>query len=309
MSSKAKKHVCKKCKMEFSANSHLQRHINRKIPCNKKAEYKCKKCKTIFDREDHYKRHLNRKTSCVPELKNTATTVDNEENKCKYCGNDFATKYSLKRHYGACSVKKNPTVMEQKFIDIIEKQQKSHEKEMAALKELIKNQQPVVNNVTNVTNNTLNDNRQLNITLVNFGQEDLSHITPEIIAGLFDKLDCSSVIPTIIKKIHNDPDHPENHNIYMVTNQEQVVIYGPLPEDPSTIDWYPNPLDTTCQQLTEKAKSLMSMPNGIPKPEFSAIITDEGYTKYPSIMAQNGDTVQEYQLLVKTLPQKNQITV
>ena len=285
----------------------MNQHLSKKKSCDNKTEYKCKKCNHSFSSKTDLTRHMNRITSCVPELKDTATTVDNEDNKCKYCGNDFATKYSLKRHYGACSVKKNPNVMEQKFIDIIEKQQEAHAEEMAALKELIQNQNSIVNNITNVTNNTLNDNRQLNITLVNFGQEDLSHITPEFIAGLFDQLDCTNVIPTIVQKIHNDPDHPENHNVYMVTNQDKVVIYGPLPDDPSTIDWYPNPLESTCQQLTEKAKSLMAYSNGIPKPGFSAIISEDGYSKYPSIIAQEGDTPQEYQLLVKTLPQKNQI--
>ena len=271
--STSKKHVCKKCKKKFTTESNLKQHLNRKTPCDKKKEYSCDKCKSSFTNKTDYTRHQNRKTSCVPEIKNTATTLDNEENKCKYCGNTYYNSANLKRHYTSCKVKKSPNVMEQKFNQILEKLEKQ-EQVNAQLQEKIDSLQPTINNITN------NDNRQLNITLVNFGQEDLSYITPKFIAGLFDTHDADQILPTIIKKIHYDPEHPENHNIYQISRDDKhAMVYGPLPENPALLDWHPKPLDITEQHLTTKAKNLMFYDNGIPKQELVSVITDEGYDK------------------------------
>ena len=274
--STSKKHTCKKCKATFANQGNLTKHMNRKTPCNKKAEYKCNKCHKIFARKDHYESHKNRKTSCILEIKDTSTTIDNEENKCKYCGETLAHKYSLKRHYKSCKVKKTPNIMEQRFIKIIEDQANQLKEQQNQLTELIKNQQPI----TNVTNNTINDNRQVNITLVNFGKEDLSYITPQFIAGLFDTHAADQIIPTIIKKIHNDPDHPENHNVYMLSREDQhAMVYGPLPKDPATLDWYPKSIDETQNEISDKANNLMFYDNGIPKQEIVSVISDKGYEK------------------------------
>ena len=282
--STSNKYVCKKCKSTFANQGNLTKHMNRKTPCNKKTDYKCNKCHKTFIRKDHYESHQNRKTPCVPEIKDTSTTVDNEENKCKYCGETLAHKYSLKRHYKSCKVKKTPNIMEERFIKIIEDQQKQLKEQQHQLTELIHSQQPTVINNNNTLNQTINDNRQLNITLVNFGKEDLSYITPEFIAGLFDTHGAEQIIPTIIKKIHADPDHPENHNIYMLSREdEHAMVYGPLPKDPSTLDWYPKSIGDTKCELTNKAHDLMFYENGIPKQDIVAVMSDEGYEKVPVV--------------------------
>ena len=281
--STSKKPICPRCGKKFSNTGNLNRHLNKTEQCDKKYEHKCKKCQHIFKRKEHLIAHQNRKTSCVPIIKDTSTTVDNEENKCKYCGKTYSTQYNLKRHYKSCKVKKTPTIMEQHFLKIIESQQFNQEKlekEMNELKNIIKNQQPTVIN----NNQTINDNRQLNITLVNFGKEDLSYITPQFIAGLFDTQAADQIIPTIIKKIHNDPEHPENHNVYMLTREdEHAMVYGPLPKDPSTLDWYPKSIDDTQTELNTKAKNLMFYDNGIPKQELVVVMSDEGYEKVPIV--------------------------
>ena len=168
-----------------------------------------------------------------------------------------------------------------------EKERAEQAREIAELKEMIKNQQPIINN--NTVNNTINDNRQLNITLVNFGKEDLSYITPEFIAGLFDTHEVEQIMPTIIKKIHNDPDHPENHNVYILSKEDKhAMVYGPLPKDPGTLDWYPKPINETQTEISGKANNLMFYNNGIPKQELVSVMSDEGYEKV-SLISNNFD--------------------
>ena len=66
------------------------------------------------------------------------------------------------------------------------------------------------NNTTNNNNNTTN-NITNNITINAFGKENLDYITNEILIKCV--WEGYNGIPFLIKKIHDDPNHPENHNI------------------------------------------------------------------------------------------------
>ena len=275
MSSK-KKYVCKKCKYKFANQGNLTKHLNRTVPCDKKVEYKCKKCQSIFTRECDLKRHKDRKTSCVVEIKDTSTTSANEENKCKYCGNKFSSIYSLKRHYTSCKAKKNPTLIEQKLISAMEQLQKrdeEHAKQINRLEELIKNQQsPIVNNIVN------NDNRQLNIQIVCYGSEQMGLIKMEDVAQLFIENKHDDIIPNIVKLIHGNPEHPENHNVYVSQlDSDHAMVYRSLTDNPHKKDWQIKPFDEVSHELTEKAKSMIEIKTGIPKHDLADTILNSGW--------------------------------
>lgn len=60
--------ACIKCKKEFKSKQELKRHLNRKIPCDRKLQ--CKRCKKEFKTKQHLNQHINRKTNCeIIELK------------------------------------------------------------------------------------------------------------------------------------------------------------------------------------------------------------------------------------------------
>jgi hypothetical protein len=69
------------------------------------------------------------------------------------------------------------------------------------------NQQQIAYTVNNTTNN--------NITINVFGKEDLSHLTPEFLERCI-KMEGGGVME-VVKKIHFDPEKPENHNVRITT--------------------------------------------------------------------------------------------
>ena len=97
------KYQCTKCSKTFSNRGNLNQHLNRKNPCDKNRTYRCKKCSHVFNSKTDLERHKNRKTSCVTGEKDASIP---DIHMCKYCKNEFATKYSLKRHYKSCKDKK-----------------------------------------------------------------------------------------------------------------------------------------------------------------------------------------------------------
>ena len=79
-------------------------------------------------------------------------------------------------------------------------------------------------NLTKKTTNNSNIENQNNIETQNiivvnsFGNENIEHLTDQIICKLiqYSPFKC---VPELIKKIHFDPEHPENHNIKL-TNKK-----------------------------------------------------------------------------------------
>jgi len=54
--------VCDKCDKIFKRNIDLNRHMNRKIPCDRKLE--CNRCFKIFDHKHHLLSHINKINKC-----------------------------------------------------------------------------------------------------------------------------------------------------------------------------------------------------------------------------------------------------
>jgi uncharacterized C2H2 Zn-finger protein len=85
--------MCSRCDKVFIRNSHLERHNNRKIKCDKKLM--CNKCGKTFSQIGNLNRHLNKKISCVDtreiyelkiklaELKNKGKEIDNDTESIK----------------------------------------------------------------------------------------------------------------------------------------------------------------------------------------------------------------------------------
>lgn len=61
-------YLCIKCNKRFSSNYILNKHINRKYPCD--TNLSCLKCCKVFKVQYDLDRHLNRKYSCVPLVDN-----------------------------------------------------------------------------------------------------------------------------------------------------------------------------------------------------------------------------------------------
>jgi hypothetical protein len=76
------------------------------------------------------------------------------------------------------------------------------------------------NNIENQTNNNIDNqttNNTINIHINAFGKENTDYLDDQAIVECIDRIFNS--VPAILKRIHFDPDHPENHNI-KITNKK-----------------------------------------------------------------------------------------
>ena len=113
-------YACHKCNKSFKKERHLQRHLLRKISCDKK--FICDKCKKQFRDTTALSAHLNRVTSCAV---NEVPIIDKTKDKniCRYCNKTYATPYSLKRHQKSCDKESNI----KQIMDLLAEQDKKWE--------------------------------------------------------------------------------------------------------------------------------------------------------------------------------------
>jgi hypothetical protein len=181
-------------------------------------KFKCLRCGFEADRKYNFIKHLNRKFKCEPEIndidikvvmKKNNIQVNNNKKKnnfiCTKCYRPFTRKDSLVRHInGRCKVideygskNKMKEVIKQKLDTLLD--------EMFSMKKIIEDQGKIIidnkKNISKFKNNKIND----------FGEEKLDYITEKIYKKLLAYP--SSSIPRLIKKIHFNPNYPENHNV------------------------------------------------------------------------------------------------
>jgi hypothetical protein len=203
---------CDKCGKVFQYKYLLERHKNKKNPCetmeNINSVYD-KKIKAIKD-------EIIMKTKKSME----------KEKMCFFCNNKQSHKNNTYRHIKKhCKVKKELELEIEKITE--NKNKLINNRELNLLREenkLLKmnKTENVTKNITinnNINNNTINNNTintQNNLIVINpFGKEDLSHITIED----YNKY-LNGFFPGFIKfieKVHFDENAPQNKNI-SITN-------------------------------------------------------------------------------------------
>ena len=193
-------HHCISCNTSFKTNKCLQQHLK----CN---------------------RHTERitKPSPIPRFE------------CSECGKKYSYRQSLHVHKRSCVV--NATVVEtapetksiqdilhQKQIDEMKQAFDKERQEMKlAFEETMKEQ---INKIlekhagtsTNCNNTNIETQQNITININSFGNENTDYIDNKAILACISKVYKS--IPSLLEKIHFDPNHPENHNI-KITNKKQ----------------------------------------------------------------------------------------
>jgi hypothetical protein len=124
---------------------------------------------------------------------------------CDFCHLIFKTKPNKRRHeLHYC--KQNSSIMTNK-IKQLEKEKKNLEKEIGKL----------IDKVGNVTNNTNNI-----IVVNNYGKENTDYLTVEKIKKLLNRPYDS--VQELIKMLHFDSEHPENHNVKITNKKEPYAL-------------------------------------------------------------------------------------
>lgn len=159
-----------------------------------------------------------------------STSINLDVNKklyfCKYCKKKFKYRQSKSRHEKNCKYKtvvtcidNNNNLSEQDYIEslknqIVElcKEKEEYRKKMdKKFDEIHKEKMNLIDKVGN--------NIQININ--SYGNENINYITQDVIKNLIKAP--FGAVPKLIKHIHCNPNHPENHNV-KITNKKMKLI-------------------------------------------------------------------------------------
>jgi hypothetical protein len=241
-------HKCHICNKKFNKKFNLKRHLKKLTPCKKNRKcFKCSKCGKSYTSKSNLKRHVYNLCSVHNENDQPLTQLPYDENsrdfstkcsklkqdtnkysnKCKYCNKDFSRNDNFNRHLNKyCKIKKDIVMeKEQIFQKLLENATNEIRNEMTdKINELKYNHKITNNNITNITNNNNNSNitNNINIQLVAYGKEDKNLLKNTELFKILGKGFKS--VPELIKAIHFNEEHPENHNIYISNMRDKYVM-------------------------------------------------------------------------------------
>lgn len=193
---------------------------------------RCEICKIDFRAPVYYKRHLN--TSRHQRRMN----CENAAHTCE-CGKIYSYNQSLYVHRKTCDVyqQSKTTVTSHNSSDNTDVQdmkqrlelyEKDREEMKAQIALLLESHMSASNkcttnietqNIIDTQNNIENQNieQTINININAFGKENVDYLDDAAIADCIGRVYKS--IPAILREIHFNPEHPENHNI-KITNRK-----------------------------------------------------------------------------------------
>ena len=199
--------------------------------------YNCDCCIFVSKLKGDYKRHLNTKKHLTNvEVSLSAMVMTTNDHKmttndhkmttndhkmtttisktygCDYCNESFSTRPHKRRHeLHYC--KENTSIMTSKI--------KKLEREKQKLEKKI---EKMLDKTCTINNNTTNNNNSNNTIIVvnNYGKENTEYLTAEKIAKLLNRPFDS--IQDLIKMLHFNVDHPENHNVKITNKKEPFAL-------------------------------------------------------------------------------------
>ena len=233
-------YLCFRCGYQAKQRGHLKNHLQRKITCKpllddisiteiqeyynfEKLENKQLKA-AFLDFSSSFKHpkaafldnpssFKHPKAAFLGKNNNEMNEMDEmNKNLCEYCNKNFTRMYGLTKHLRICKKKKE---YNQLILSENNKDNKIKELE-EKIKELNKN--------TNIINQEINNHNIINtnnITINNYGEENIDHLNKQYLLKLFTRT--YRAIPLLVEKVHFDNEHPENQNIRL-TNKKLPYI-------------------------------------------------------------------------------------
>ena len=253
-------YICPRCRYSTKIKTHMTNHFNRKKPCESKYNsIGIPKCihelnnitsdSILLGVSDVDKNFKNMK----PPPPHTSPPIINPKKQyiCGPCGKVFTRRDNLKRHQRNCTGApgKNNVYTKSEVVNLVENMNEEYDKKdrinQAIIKEL-RNQIGLLmqNQGSNITYNT-------SIMLNAFGQETTNYIDNNFIDKLVQKGPINS-ISMLLRHIHFNPDHTENHNI-MIPNKKSTfakIFNGH--------NWQISDRKQTIADMTDKAYAMIN---------------------------------------------------
>tara|TARA_Y100001958_G_C21234311_1_gene560459 strand:- start:964 stop:1746 length:783 start_codon:yes stop_codon:yes gene_type:complete len=102
--------------------------------------------------------------------------------------------------------------------------------ELMAQMNLVKSGGSITNNHNNNVYNINNITNNINI----YGNENRSYLTEDVLTSIMSQILAS--VPTLIKELHFNPDHPENHNIRYPNKKDKFILVKKSPGEWNHVD-------------------------------------------------------------------------
>ena len=208
--------------------------------------FKCDKCGATFTTKQKMQRHLERKRPCEPVIYVDDQTSDEStnSNRCKYCGRTYSRPDSLKRHTTTCRIATGQESKDQIYENIIRKQEERFREELAKRDALLATFSARLEQLTAAQDARADAAADAPVCLAGFDNADRIRISPALVTAAFsdnlrlieycqmaegDRVDPERAAPFVmetlmdlIRRVHKSPVH---RNIYLSSNRaDQVMV-------------------------------------------------------------------------------------
>ena len=268
---------CPRCGYNTTQKSDIRKHFLRKNPCRiLLSECNIQDCffKVLGDNYHDYikNNNLNININDTPpppppppqKLINSINILNSEIStinslKCNYCNKLFTRKDNLLRHSKKCKIHlnssqsfKNETFSSNEnetfsAVEVEELLNKEREKTSYIIKELKSQIEVLLKNQGSNNTHTTNYNIMVN----SFGKENLDYISKDYINNIINNGPLSS-IPTLLKYIHFNPEHKENHNV-KISNKK--LNYAQIFNG---INWEYRDKNMTIENMSDRAYQILN---------------------------------------------------
>ena len=185
----------------------------------------CSHCNKCFYTTKDLFAHFN----ICEEYKESLNRANKDKLKCKYCEKQFSFSQSLYRHYKICKEKKKDDEEKKNLLELVNKlneqlvlKDKQLNEELRKKNDQIDEQNKQINEL--IKKAGITQNIQQNIKILAYKNTDISHLTDQDYMYCLNR--SNMCIPNLIKKIHFDPQRPENHNVYISNiKNKYIMIY------------------------------------------------------------------------------------
>ena len=253
-------YVCPRCGYNSHIKTYLSKHFKRKKICPPTcSDMEIEECiKQVLGEEnvDVIKcNHLRNQMSSSGVIKCNPNVINCNPNvipcnqnliSCQFCDKKFTARQNKWRHEKTC--KERGTYSKEEVAEVVAEKVAEKMADKDKLIDELKSQIEVL--LTKVGDTHIQNQNNTYIVINAFGKEDTSYIQGGFIKKLIKQGPYSS-IPRLLKAIHFDPDHKQNHNIKIPNKKHALAkIYN------GEVWEYKNKKDTI-NDLTDKAYNII----------------------------------------------------